>query len=142
MSTPVIVPVFGPQGEPFSLDSLNSALSAIVAAVNALAAEPVLQLGVIPGNQPQYMPITGGSFAGGISAPSVLIGPVGGTQHPAVTRNDAATAAARGVVLLAAAVADLTQAISNPPTQAEVQAISDTVDALLAALRAAGSLAT
>lgn len=36
-----------------------------------------------------------------------------------------------------AAVADLNQTISASPTQAEVQAISDKVDALLAALRTA-----
>ncbi len=36
------------------------------------------------------------------------------------------------------AVANLSQTISNPPTQAEVQAISNKVDQLLAAMRAAG----
>ena len=36
------------------------------------------------------------------------------------------------------AVADLDQTISNPPTQAEVQAISDKIDELLAAMRTAG----
>lgn len=39
------------------------------------------------------------------------------------------------------AVADLTLAITNPPTQAEVQAVSDKVDELLAALRSGGGLA-
>lgn len=38
------------------------------------------------------------------------------------------------------AIADLNQTISNPPTQAEVQAISDKVDDILAALRTAGLL--
>lgn len=41
----------------------------------------------------------------------------------------------------AAAVADLNQTISNPPTQAEVQAISTKVDELLDSLRTAGILA-
>lgn len=41
----------------------------------------------------------------------------------------------------AAAIASLNQTTSNPPTQAEVQAIANKVDALLAALRAAGQLA-
>lgn len=41
-----------------------------------------------------------------------------------------------------AAIADLDQTISDPPTQAEVQALSDKVDALLAALRTAGLLAS
>jgi hypothetical protein len=40
-----------------------------------------------------------------------------------------------------AAEADLNQTISDPPTQAEVQAISDKVDALLAKLRTAGVIA-
>lgn len=42
----------------------------------------------------------------------------------------------------AAAVADLSQTITNPPTQAEVQAISDKIDELLASLRTANLLAT
>lgn len=41
-----------------------------------------------------------------------------------------------------AAEADLSQTISDPPTQAEVQAISDKIDALLAKLRSANLLAT
>ena len=41
-----------------------------------------------------------------------------------------------------AAVADLNQTITNPPTQAEVQAISDKIDEILAAARLAGTLAT
>lgn len=42
--------------------------------------------------------------------------------------------------LAAGAVADLNQVTSSPPTQAEVQAIADKVDALLASLRTAGHL--
>lgn len=140
MSTPVVVPLFGPQGEPFTLDALNEALAAIVAAVNALAGEPVLQLGITPGNQPGYMPITGGTFLGQIQAPSVLIGPNGGPLNEAIDAGDLATTAIAGIVKMAAAIADLGQTISNPPTQAEVQAITDKIDGLLAALRTAGSL--
>ena len=40
------------------------------------------------------------------------------------------------------AIADLNQTISNPPTQAEVQAISDKIDELLAAMRTAGLMET
>lgn len=40
-----------------------------------------------------------------------------------------------------AAITDLSQTISNPPTQAEVQAISDKVDEILAAARTANHLA-
>lgn len=39
-----------------------------------------------------------------------------------------------------AAVANLNQTLSNPPTQAEAQAISDKIDELLAALRLADKL--
>lgn len=49
---------------------------------------------------------------------------------------DDAEAAAAAIDAAATAVADLNQTISDPPTQAEVQAISDKVDELLAALRA------
>jgi hypothetical protein len=42
----------------------------------------------------------------------------------------------------ATAVADANQTITNPPTQAEVQALSDKVDELLGALRTAGIIAT
>ncbi|MBI1335831.1 MAG: hypothetical protein GC164_02585 [Phycisphaera sp.] len=38
----------------------------------------------------------------------------------------------------ATAIADLSLTVSNPPTQSEVQAISDKVDAILSALRSAG----
>lgn len=55
---------------------------------------------------------------------------------------DAIDAAENAAQAEAAAVADLNQTISDPPTQAEVQAISDKVDELLAALRAAGLMAT
>jgi len=41
----------------------------------------------------------------------------------------------------AAAVTDLHQTISNPPTQAEVQALSNKVDELLDSLRTAGIIA-
>lgn len=59
-----------------------------------------------------------------------------------VTANLAAAGAVdKGVVNRAAAVADLNQTIGAVPTQAEVQAISDKVDELLASLRTAGILA-
>lgn len=51
-----------------------------------------------------------------------------------------AAAAIRGLVLEAAAVNDLNQTISDPPTQTEVQDISDKIDELLAVKRTAGQL--
>lgn len=53
-----------------------------------------------------------------------------------------ATTLKAGSVKQAAAVADLNQTIGSPPTQAEVQAISDKVDELMAAQRTAGQLET
>jgi len=47
-----------------------------------------------------------------------------------------------GVVLQATAVADLNQTITNPPTQAEVQAISNKIDELLSSLKTAGTMDT
>jgi RecA/RadA recombinase len=41
----------------------------------------------------------------------------------------------------ATAIADLALTVSNPPTQAEVQAVANKVDALLALLRSVGILA-
>lgn len=108
MATPVIVLTFGPNGQPFSIDGMNDNFAAIVAAINALAAEPLLQLGVTPGNLSGYMPITGGSFQGQITAPSVLIGPVAGPQYAGLTVNDLASTGAPGVVKKALANVDAT----------------------------------
>lgn len=64
----------------------------------------------------------------------------------ALADKDAADAVADAIDSAAndagAAVADLNQTITDPPTQAEVQAISDKVDELLASLRAAGIIET
>lgn len=57
-------------------------------------------------------------------------------------KNTNASTSQRGTVKMAEAVADLTQIISNPPTQAQVQAIQTKINALLASLRAAGVLDT
>ncbi len=142
MSSPVVIHTFtAPGGEPFSLEKLDANIAAIVSAINALAAEPLLQLGVTPGVLSGYMPVTGGSFFGQISAPSILVGPPEGPQADVVTTADAATTALRGLVKQIAAVADLGQGISNPPTQAQVQAIQAKINELLAAARAAAVLA-
>lgn len=59
---------------------------------------------------------------------------------PVMMGNASATTTKRGSVLMAAAVADLDQTISGTYSQSEVQAISDKVDALLAALRTSGAV--
>ncbi|KKN77952.1 hypothetical protein LCGC14_0355170 [marine sediment metagenome] len=53
-----------------------------------------------------------------------------------------ATTANKGAVKEATAIADLNQTITAPPTQGEVQDISDKIDALLAVMRTAGQLST
>jgi len=63
------------------------------------------------------------------------------TTTQATALLDDATTSLKGVVNEAAAVADLSQTISSPPTQAEVQAISDKIDELLGVMRTAGLLA-
>ena len=60
----------------------------------------------------------------------------GGLQLKAPTGSD------RGGVLQATAEADLNQTITDPPTQTEVQDISDKIDALLAKARTSQWLAT
>ena len=127
---------------PFTIKDLNENFAAIVAAVNAMAGEEVVQMGAV-GNLDSggYVPKSGGRFYGQVSAPSLVIGPDAGPYNAAVTVEDAPTGATRGVVLQAAAVADLAQSISNPPTQAEVTAIQDKINDLLTAARAAGWLA-
>ena len=131
------------EGNPFTADKLNTVLGQLVAAINTLAGEGVLIFGTAPGNDGTgYVPETGGTYYGQIAAPSVLLGLPSGTQHLAISAGDLASTATAGVVKKAAAVADLGLTISSPPTQGEVDAIMDKVNALLAALRAAGSLAT
>lgn len=106
MTTPVIVQKFGAEDAEFSLEALNGNFAALVAAINALSADTVLQLGVTPGNQSGYLPVTGGTLYGQITAPSVLVGPVGGPQNPVLTTGDQATTGVRGPVKQAAANAD------------------------------------
>lgn len=65
-----------------------------------------------------------------------------GATGDVVGTGDTASTTTAGVVLQAAAVTDLAQTISDPPTQADVQALSDKVDELLAAMRTAGQLET
>ncbi len=157
MTTPVIVQRFGPEDASFSLDALNQNFAAVAAAVNALAADTLLQLGVTPGNLNGYLPITGGSLAGQVTAPSVLVGPVGGTQYPVVTTNDAATTGGRGAVKQAVANVDVAGAVPAGGTGtaaggwdtaanrdiaiATIIELKTRINALQAALRTAGVLA-
>ena len=141
MSSPVVILNFTtPGGQPFSLAALDANNAAIVAAINALSTTPLLQLGATPGVFSAYLPLTGGSLYGQLSAPSMLIGPPGGPFYAVIHANSLATTAAAGLVKKMAAVADLATAISNPPTQAEVTEIKNKINALLAAARTAAML--
>lgn len=80
------------------------------------------------------------SFLGRSTATSGDVEVLTGTQATALL--DFATTLLQGVVLQTAAVADLSQTISDPPTQTEVQDLSDKVDELLAAMRTSGQLDT
>lgn len=62
-----------------------------------------------------------------------------GTQAAALI--DLATTSLKGVVKKSTTIADLNQTITSPPTQGEVQDISDKIDALLAVMRTSGQLA-
>jgi hypothetical protein len=124
-------------GNPFELDKLNENFQLLIAAINALAADDVLSLGVLVDASPQYMAKTGGAFLGQITAPSCAVG-----GSPVVTQGTLAATAVAGAVKKALAVADLVTAIGNPPTQAQVTEIRDKINALMASLRAAGLVAT
>jgi len=63
---------------------------------------------------------------------------VHGATGAVIGASDLATTDTAGVAFQADGVADLNLASSNPPTQAEVQAIGDKLDELLGRLRAAG----
>jgi hypothetical protein len=140
MSGPVIIQEFSEENPP-SIPALNTMLRSFVAAINGLAASPLLQVGASPVAAPGSLPLSGGSLYGQLTAPSLLIGPVAGPQYEVIHRNSKAGAADFGIVKKAAAVPDLATAISNPPTQAEVTEIKNKINALLASLRAAESLA-
>jgi hypothetical protein len=124
------------EGNPFELDKLNDNFQLLIAAINALAGDDVLSLGALVDTSPQYMPKTGGTFVGAVAMPSATVG-----GAAVVTTAIAATTATRGAVKMALAVANLAGSITNPPTQAEVTAIFNKVNALLAELRTAGLLA-
>lgn len=119
--------------EPFTLEKLNSNFEQMVAAINALSADQLLTLGT-PAGALEYVPVTGGSFAGQIAAPSVVVGPPGAAQ-PVVTLGDVADETDLGIVKRAAAQADAASsavAVAAPDApaqtagyvQADVQAIA------------------
>lgn len=133
---PVILNRFD-EDNPLTLEAVNANFQALVAVVNSLAGENAVQLGVLLDDSPQYMPKAGGTFLGQVVAPSILIG-----TAPVVTTATAATAAVRGAVKQASALAAMATAIGNPPTQSQVTELRDLLNSLIAALKAAEQMAT
>lgn len=139
---PLIIPEFDENENPFTVDKLNDILKGFAGAINSLAGETVVQFSPTnPGDGTGYAQLAGATFLGQISAPSILIGPAAGPKYDVVSKNDKAGAADYGVVKQAANVAALAQAITSPPTQAEVEAIQTALNDLLAALVAAEQMA-
>lgn len=147
-----------------SLADVEHNLNVLAQALSNISGEQIAAgaVGDLATNQ-SYMPRTGGSFGGAINAPSISVNgsPVAlsadlasyvqtatlTASYQTTAAADAkyatqalATTAAAGLVKAATALADLNQTISGTYSQSEVQAISDKVDALLAALRTAGVL--
>lgn len=124
-------------------EAINENLRILASAINQLAGSFAYHVGGIPvAGSDEYVPKTGGAFNGAVSAPSVLIGTQVGGFDLAVSKADLASIAEPGIVKQAAALADLNQNISASYVEAEVQAISDKLDALLGRMRSAGVLDT
>lgn len=96
----------------------------------------ILDNGIVFGKIQQ---IATSRFLGRVTASTGDVESLTGTQ--ATTLLDPATTSLQGVVKQTAAVTDLNQTISSPPTQAEVQAISDKIDEWLAKERTSGQQA-
>ena len=91
-------------GEPFTLEKLNANFEQMLGAINAMAGQQLLTLGTPPGAV-DYVPVTGGSFAGQIAAPSMVVG-APGDQQPVVTLADLASTTDPGVAKQTAAQTD------------------------------------
>ncbi len=91
-------------------------------------------------NLDRLQEIATSGFLGRVTAATGDVEELTGTQ--ATTLIDLATTSLKGAVKQSTAIADLNQTISNPPTQTQVQDISDKIDALLAVMRTSGQLGT
>lgn len=96
----------------------------------------ILNNGIVFG---KIQEISTSRFLGRITASTGDVESLTGTQ--ATTLLDPATTSLQGVVKQTTAVANLNQTISSPPTQAEVQAISDKIDEWLTKERTSGQQA-
>ncbi|MEJ1355741.1 MAG: hypothetical protein RPU39_13770 [Candidatus Sedimenticola sp. (ex Thyasira tokunagai)] len=119
MTLPIIMQEFSEEVPP-DYATLNANFRVLVATINSLVGATVIQFGAPNGDQ-TFVPAAGGRFAGQVSAPSILVGPEEGPLKPVITK--------------AAAVPLLNQTISDPPTAAECQALTDKVDYLLGVLK-------
>ena len=139
--TATVIFQFG-DDEPFTLMKLNANFANLAAGLNALSGDPLFQVGTVPGGSGGFVPVTGGQFLGQIGAPSLVVGPVGGAQHPVLTTVSVATVSDVGVVKQALASADTAPAAGDTYSQTQVQALLDELRDLKAKLRTAGVLAT
>lgn len=140
---PLVIAEFDENENPFSVEKLNDILKALAGTINSLAGETLVQFSPTnPDDGTGYAQLAGATFLGQISAPSILIGPADGQKYDAVSMNDQATPAKLGIVKQAANVAQLAQAITSPPTQAEVEAIQTALNDLLTALVSAEQMAS
>lgn len=137
--TQIVIQEFS-SDEELNYAGLNAVIRRLVGAINSLAGEQVATIGTASAD-PSTVPTTGGRFAGQIIAPSILIGPTDGPFVPVVQADQAAEQGALGLVYQVGHIAALSQAISDPPSQAEVQALQTANEALRAALIAAGLVA-
>ena len=137
MAASVSLPDFSDPAD-ITPEQLNEVFQGLVAAVNSLAGSEIITYGTPVNPDPTYVPRAGGRFDGEVIAPSILIGASGQPLHPVVTTKDKASTNAEGITRIASEVANVSESVSSPPTQAEVEVIAQKVNELLAALRAAG----
>lgn len=110
---------------------------------------PLQQQGAPQGFGPVVIPVPGQLHSlDGMLGPDIAVVTAASLNGVAVSATPAANTLTLGVTGVGSmaqrnaigAVADLNQTISSPPTQAEVQAITDKIDELLAAMRTAAHL--
>ena len=145
-----------------SLEDIDYNLRALAYALANISPEQIsagaIGAGAING---EVMPRSGGAFSGDVQAPNLDVtqaltassaavdgelsaasAEISGTLVAGSVDAESLTKSGDPVPVQAVALADLGGAISNPPTQAEVTAIRDGHNTLLARLRASGALDT
>jgi len=123
MSAPLELQAFS-EDNPATVDKVNHYFSSIIAAVNALAGEPILQWTTAAPSSGVYMPVGGGDFTGPITVggnPVVTMGPGGLVELEALTVDGADVVTTAGG-----------QSIAGTTTVDALDAVSATVQTLAA----------